>query len=137
VRGERETTGSVRLDIWLWAARFFKTRSLARQAIDGGKVDVNGAGAKPAKAIHVGDELAIRRGDERYIVHVAALSEQRGPAPVARTLYVETAASLAARAQIAERHRLTGAAFDHPPARPGKHARRLLRALKEEAGNGE
>lgn len=124
---------TVRLDVWLWAARFFKTRSLARQAVDGGKVDVNGAGAKPAKTIHIGDELAIRRGDERYIVHVAALSEQRGPATVARMLYVETAASLAAREQLAEQRRLTGAAIDHPSRRPGKHARRQLRALKEDS----
>ncbi len=118
----------------MWAARFFRTRSLARQAIDGGKVDVNGAAAKPAKAIHVGDELAITRGEERFIVHVAALSEQRGAAAVAQALYAETATSRAARERIAEMRRLTGAGRDHPPTRPDKHARRQLRALKEDAG---
>ena len=124
----------MRLDVWLWAARFYKTRSLAREAVDGGKVDVGGAAAKPARPLRLGDELSIRRGTERLVVHVAALSAQRGPAPVARALYIETAESLAARTHLAEQRRLTGAAFDHPPKRPGKHARRQLRALKEDAG---
>lgn len=124
----------VRLDVWLWAARFFKTRSLSRQAVEGGKVEVAGAAAKPARLLRIGEALSIRRGTERIVVHVAGLSAQRGPAPVARTLYVETPESLAERERLAEQRRLTGAGFDHPPTRPGKHARRQLRALKEEAG---
>lgn len=106
---------------------------MARQAVDGGKVDVNGSAAKPARLLHVGDELAITRGEERFVVHVAILSDQRGPAPIARTLYVETPTSIASRARIAEQRRLTGAGYDHPPTRPDKHARRQLRALKEDA----
>jgi ribosome-associated heat shock protein Hsp15 len=124
----------VRLDVWLWASRFFKTRSLARQAVDGGKVEIGGSAAKPARVLRVGDELSIRRGVERYVVHVAALSAQRGPATVARTLYVETPESMAARLHLAEQRRLTGAGQDHPPNRPDKHARQLLRALKKDAG---
>jgi len=118
----------------LWSARFFRTRSLARQAIDGGKVDVNGAGAKPARAIRVGDELAVTRGEERCVVQVVALSERRAAAAVAQALYIETAASRATRERIAETRRLTGAGRDHPPTRPDKHARRQLRALKEDSG---
>ena len=120
--------------MWLWAARFFKTRSLARQAVEGGKIEVGGDSAKPARPLRVGDELSIRRGVERRVVHVAALSSQRGSAVVAGTLYVETPESLAARIELAEQRRLTGAGFDHPPTRPEKHARRQLRALKEGAG---
>ena len=94
---------------------------------------MNGAGAKPAKAIHVGDELAITRGDERFLVHVVALSAQRGPAAAAQALYAETAESRAARERNAELRRLTGAGRDHPPTRPDKRARRRLRALKEDS----
>ena len=80
-------TAPVRVDVWLWAARFFKTRSLAKQAVAGGKVDVNGMGCKPAKMLRVGDRLVIRRGEERWEVEVLALAEKRGPASVAQTLY--------------------------------------------------
>ena len=83
---ETEPRASVRADVWLWAARFFKTRSLAKQAIDGGKVDLNGAACKPSKAVHVGDRLQIGRGEERFEVVVSALTEQRGPASVAQAL---------------------------------------------------
>src|SRR5580765_8172374 len=90
-------TPSVRLDVWLWAARFFKTRSLAKQAIEGGKIDCNGAPAKPSKSVHAGDRVRIRRGEETFVVDVAAASEQRGPATVAQALYRETDESRAAR----------------------------------------
>lgn len=119
----------VRVDVWLWAARFFKTRSLAKQAIDGGRIDVNGAGCKPAKLLHAGDVLRIGRGEERLEVAVLALSEQRGPASVAQALYRESEASrLAREAQRAQR-RLLG--MQAPPQRPDKHARRELRRLKD------
>src|SRR6476620_9360644 len=88
---------SVRLDIWLWAARFFKTRSLAKQAIEGGKVALNDAAAKPSRGVHAGDRLAIRRGEEAFVVDVIALSEQRGPAAAAQALYRETEESRATR----------------------------------------
>jgi ribosome-associated heat shock protein Hsp15 len=123
---------AVRADIWLWAARFFKTRSLAKHAIDGGKVDVNGAGCKPAKTLHVGDRLQIGRGEERLEVEVLALSERRGPAPVAQTLYRETAASLAARETARAQRKLGAAGQLRPPTRPDKQARRLIRKFKDE-----
>ena len=119
----------VRADVWLWAARFFKTRSLAKQAIDGGKIDVNGGGCKPAKPLHAGDVLRIGRGEERLEVEVLALSDRRGPASVAQALYRESEASrLAREAQRAQR-RLLG--MQPPPQRPDKHARRELRRLKD------
>ncbi|TPG05358.1 RNA-binding protein [Rhodanobacter glycinis] len=119
----------LRADQWLWAARFFKTRSLAKQAIDGGKIDVNGAGCKPAKALHVGDMLLITRGLERLEVEVTGLSDKRGPATVAQTLYRETAASRGLREAAHEQRQLVGASG--PLKRPDKHARRDLRRLKD------
>ena len=118
-----------RLDIWLWAARFFKTRSLAKQAIEGGKVVVNDAPGKPAKALHVGDRLKLRRGDENLVVDVAALSERRGSAAIAQALYRETDASRAAREADREKRRLEGAGYAKPATKPDKRARRLIRAL--------
>ncbi|MFC4821692.1 RNA-binding S4 domain-containing protein [Dokdonella ginsengisoli] len=120
---------AVRLDIWLWAARFFKTRSLAKQAVEGGKIEVNGAAGKPAKAVHAGDVLKIVRGEERFELRITALSGQRGPASAARTLYEESEASLAARREAAELRRLQGAGYAKPPTKPDKRARRLIRAL--------
>ncbi|NKJ19812.1 RNA-binding S4 domain-containing protein [Dyella sp. SG609] len=120
---------AVRVDVWLWAARLFKTRSLAKQAIDGGKIDVNDAGCKPAKTLHAGDRLRISRGEERLEVEVLALSEKRGPAPAAQALYRETEASAAAREQAREQRRLVGAAG--PLRRPDKQERRELRRLKD------
>ncbi|SEI46856.1 RNA-binding S4 domain-containing protein [Frateuria terrea] len=123
---------AVRADVWLWAARFFKTRSLAKQAIDGGKVDLNGAGCKPSKAVHVGDRLQIGRGEERIEVVVAALSGQRGPAPVAQALYRETEESLAAREAARAQRRLGAAGLLRPPTRPDKQARRQIMKFKDE-----
>jgi len=118
---------AVRLDIWLWAARFFKTRSLARQAIEGGKIAVNDAAAKPARGVHVGDRLSIRRGEEAFVVDVVALSEQRGPAAVAQALYRETEASRTSREALREQRRMQGP--PGPASKPDKRARRLIRAL--------
>ena len=118
---------AVRLDIWLWAARFFKTRSLAKQAIEGGKIALNDAAAKPSRALHVGDRLAIRRGEEAFVVDVVALSEQRGPAAAAQALYRETEESRTSREALREQRRMqrpTG-----PASKPDKRARRLIRAL--------
>ncbi len=121
----------VRADVWLWAARFFKTRSLAKQAIEGGRVELDDAGCKPARMLHVGDRLTIGRAGERLEVHVLALSGKRGPASEAQQLYRETDASRVAREALREQRRLTGAAFDHPPKRPDKQARRQLRQIKD------
>ena len=120
----------VRADIWLWAARFFKTRSLAKQAIDGGKVELNGAACKAAKLLQVDDRLRVTRGDQRMEIVLLALSAKRGPATEAQSLYVETDASRVARETEREQRRLTGSAHDHPLKRPDKQARRQLRRLK-------
>jgi ribosome-associated heat shock protein Hsp15 len=116
----------LRIDKWLWAARFFKTRSLAAKAVDGGKVRLNGTPAKPARAIKPGDELAIRVGELEWVVEVMALSTQRGPAAKAALLYAEREDSRARReAAIAARK-----AQVHPAAgvkgRPTKKDRRLI-----------
>lgn len=120
---------SVRLDLWLWAARFYKTRSLARSAVETGKVDIGGQRAKAARAVRIGDALRIVRGEDRYEVNVLALSDTRGPASVAQTLYAETEASRAAREaaramRVAERN-----GYQAPETKPDKRARRLIRAL--------
>lgn len=121
----------VRLDVWLWAARFYKTRNLAKFAVEGGKIEVNESPAKPAKLLHAGDRLRVTRGDERFVIDVLAVSEKRGSANIAQALYAETAASRTAREELREMRRLTGASFSHPPTRPNKHSRRLLRGFKE------
>jgi ribosome-associated heat shock protein Hsp15 len=126
-----ETLTEVRADVWLWAARMYKTRSLAKQAIDGGKVDVNGAGCKPSKTLHVGDTVRLTRGEERLELEILALAELRGPASVAQTLYRETEASRLAREQAGELRRLSGAGLNRPPTRPNKQERRELRRLKD------
>lgn len=120
---------SVRLDVWLWAARFFKTRSLAKQAIETGKVDVAGQRPKSSRAVRVGEQLQITRGEEHYEVEVRGLSDQRGPAPVAQQLYAESEASLARRAEQRAQRAAMRDGFQPPEHRPDKRARRLIRAL--------
>jgi ribosome-associated heat shock protein Hsp15 len=119
----------LRVDVWLWAARFFKTRSLAKQAIEGGRVEINDSPCKPAKTLRPGDRLRIGRGEERLAVDVLALSAQRGPAPVAQSLYQETEASRLAREAAREQRRLVGSTG--PLRRPDKHARQKLRRMKD------
>src|SRR5579884_4533586 len=95
----------VRADKWLWAARFFRTRSLAARACDLGRIQVNGNPSKPAREVHVNDLLQVKNDSGDFEVEVVALSEMRGPAAVAQTLYRETEASRAARARVAEERR--------------------------------
>lgn len=117
----------VRLDRWLWAARFFKTRALAQQAIQGGKVRVNGHRAKPARAVTPGDRMTLTRGQERIELVVAGVAERRGPAPVAAKLYDETPESKARREAEGEERRLRRlVAPVPPPGRPDKRARRRI-----------
>jgi len=120
---------TVRLDLWLWAARFFRTRSLAKQAIDNGKVDVGGQRAKASRTVRVGDAMRIARGDEVFEIVVAGLSEQRGPASVAQTLYAESDESRARRLETIAALRAGRAGFQPPDTKPDKRARRLIRAL--------
>lgn len=124
-RGGRDEP--VRLDKWLWAARFFKTRSLAADAIDGGKVQVNGDRAKRARQVQPGDEVRIRQGPYEHIVTVRALSSRRGSATIAAELYEETAESRAAREALATRMK---AMFGQSEGRPTKKDRRDLGRLK-------
>lgn len=120
----------VRIDRWLWAARFFKTRSLAKQAVEGGKVHLQGQRAKPAKEVRIGQQLTIRRGDAEMTVEIAELAEQRGPAKIAQSLYRETPASIEQRETAAARRRMERAGLQVPSTKPSKKDRRDLRRLK-------
>lgn len=121
---------SVRIDKWLWAARFYKTRSLASQAVTGGKVQLNGARVKPARAIKAGDQLTVNKEGFEYRVSVLALSGRRGPASVARTLYDESPESIQKRELLRAQHRLAAASSPRPRTKPDKKSRRQLRELK-------
>jgi ribosome-associated heat shock protein Hsp15 len=123
--------GDVRADVWLWAARFFKTRALAKEAIDGGKVEHNGAGCKPSKSIRVGDRMRVTRGEDRLEIEVLALSEKRGPAAMAQSLYRESEASIATRDAQREQRRMQGGGLIRPSSRPDKKSRRLIRQFKD------
>jgi len=117
----------VRLDKWLWAARLYKTRGLASEEIDKGRVRVNGAQAKPAREVRIGDRIEIRQGPVGRTVDVRALSGVRGPAPVAALLYEETPESVAERLRTAELRRLAPEpALAHEQGRPTKRERRTL-----------
>jgi ribosome-associated heat shock protein Hsp15 len=116
----------VRIDKWLWAARFFKTRSAAQQAIDGGKIKLNGERTKPARDLKPGDELVIHIGAYEWTIRVVALSDRRGPAPVARALYEETPESQAKRAAEVEKRRRF---FEPAAARKGRPTKRERREL--------
>ena len=122
-------TATVRLDLWLWAARFFRTRSLAKTAIETGKVEVDGQRAKASSSVRAGDALCIVRGDGVFEITVLALSDQRGPASIAQTLYVESEASKARRAETLATLRAGRAGYQPPETKPDKRARRLIRAL--------
>ncbi len=116
----------MRIDKWLWAARFFKTRSLAAQAVDSGKVHWNGERCKPAREIRVGDGLRVRTGETEWEVAVRALSDKRGPASVAQTLYEETAESKTRREEQAAMRKLAGEPARDIKGRPTKRDRRQL-----------
>lgn len=120
-------SNKIRVDKWLWAARFFKTRSLAAKAVSGGHVHLNGSRVKPARGLAVGDSLVIRRGHLEFTVKVVALSDRRGPATVARTLYEETQESINRREAEREERRLIKAPASKPSSRPDKRDRRRIR----------
>ena len=127
----------VRIDKWLWAARFFKTRSAATEAVLGGRVQLNGVRVKPAKELHAGDTVEVRIGPRQWTVVVAALADKRGSASVAATLYDETPESVAAREQRATELRLTRPLGADLGARPTKQARRRLDALRARKEPGD
>ncbi|MBD8514842.1 ribosome-associated heat shock protein Hsp15 [Photobacterium sp. WH77] len=125
---ESDTT-EVRLDKWLWAARFYKTRSIARNMIDGGKVHYNGQRSKPSKLVELGAEIKLRQGNEEKTVTILKVSGTRRGAPEAQTLYQETAASLTQREQQAQMRKLNSH-NPHPDKRPDKKQRRDILKFK-------
>ncbi|GAB3679447.1 RNA-binding S4 domain-containing protein [Salinisphaera aquimarina] len=130
---QRDVTAktSVRVDKWLWAARFFKTRSLASQAVKGGKVHVNGHRAKASTGVHVGDRLDITKGEVAFVIDVIDLAEQRGSAERAQQLYAETPASSQERERRSEERRAARVSMPRPSIRPDKKQRRQLRRFKQ------
>lgn len=127
--GHPATPAPVRIDAWLWAARFFKTRALAKQAVERGRVTLGGAVPKPSQALKPGAALRITRGEETFAVEVLALAHKRGSPALAQSLYREAAASIKVREIAREQRRAERAGYQPPPKRPDKRARRLLRAL--------
>jgi ribosome-associated heat shock protein Hsp15 len=122
--------GTARIDRWLFAVRLFKSRSLAAQAVTGGRVHVNGERVKPAHAVRRGDRVSFARGTLRFECAVAGVPQRRGPAPAAARCYEETPASAARSAELAARMKLAAGLTVRPSVRPDKHQRRLLRRLR-------
>jgi len=120
---------TVRLDLWLWAARFFRTRALAKHAIETGKIQIDGQRAKPSRAVRLGDAMQIVRGEETFEIAVCGLSDTRGPASVAQALYAETEASRTRREVQRAQRAAERTGYRAPETKPDKRARRLLRAL--------
>ena len=121
---------SIRIDKWLWAARFFKTRSLASRACELGRVEANGQHVKPAREIRVGDLLRVKNDSGEFQIEVLLLSEMRGPAPVAQTLYRETEASRALRLKVAEERKAMPRYETATEGRPSKRDRRQINRLR-------
>jgi ribosome-associated heat shock protein Hsp15 len=130
---KQNKTAKVRVDKWLWAARFFKTRSLAKAAIEGGKVQLDGQRVKVSREISIGDRLTIRQGWDEKEITIRSLSGQRGPAAVAQTLYEESEASVARREKEALLRRAAGG-LNKPNHRPDKHERRQISRLRRGGG---
>jgi ribosome-associated heat shock protein Hsp15 len=128
-KGQDATELSLRVDKWLWFARFFKSRSQATTAVAGGLVHINGERVKPSHAVQCGDRLTITRDEVRIEVVITGLPVRRGPAPEARKHYAETEASVTTRE---ERRKLAQHAPPAPDGRPDKHARRALRVLRRQ-----
>nr|WP_300999915.1 ribosome-associated heat shock protein Hsp15 [Halomonas sp.] len=129
---QEKAVDSVRLDKWLWAARFFKTRALAKKAIEGGKVHYNGGRAKTSKNVELGALIRVPQGWDVWEVEVMALSDQRRGAPEARGLYRETDESVERRTREAEGRRLTNQAMQHPLKRPDKKQRRDIQRFQRQ-----
>lgn len=129
-----DSVGTARLDKWLWAARFFKTRALAAEAIDGGKVHLNGERVKRSKSVKIDDEVRVRLSPYEHSVIVKSVSDRRGPAAVAATLYEELPESRATRERLLERRRMEMAAGAEDPGRPSKRDRRQIEQLRKRGG---
>ncbi|RWR02448.1 ribosome-associated heat shock protein Hsp15 [[Pantoea] beijingensis] len=125
-----KTTGGVRLDKWLWAARFYKTRAIAREMIEGGKVHYNGQRSKPGKLVEPNAELTLRQGNDERTVIIQAVIDQRRPASEAQQLYIETAQSIEKREKVALARKMNALTMPHPDRRPEKKERRDLMKFK-------
>jgi ribosome-associated heat shock protein Hsp15 len=125
---------ALRIDKWLWCARFYKSRALATAAVAGGKVHLNGERVKPGRTIDVGDALRITQGGYQRDIVVQAIPERRGPAAEAQRCYEETAGSIQRRERLREQHALAAAVAPRPPARPDKRERRRLLRLHRQQG---
>ncbi|MCA6971691.1 ribosome-associated heat shock protein Hsp15 [Pectobacterium carotovorum] len=130
VKATEQTDDAVRLDKWLWAARFYKTRAMAREMIDGGKVHYNGQRGKPSKQVELNAEIKLRQGNEERTVVILAVSGQRRSATEAQALYQETAASIEKREKLAQARKMNALTMPHPDRRPDKKERRDLIKFK-------
>jgi len=127
---KEKSSEEVRLDKWLWAARFYKTRAIAREMIEGGKVHYNGQRSKPGKVVELNAELTLRQGNDERTVVVADISAQRRPASEAQQLYRETDASIKKREKMAQARKMNALTMPHPDRRPDKKERRDLMKFK-------
>ncbi|ACZ78642.1 MULTISPECIES: ribosome-associated heat shock protein Hsp15 [Dickeya] len=127
---QHDDDNAVRLDKWLWAARFYKTRALAREMIDGGKVHYNGQRSKPGKLVELDAEITLRQGNDTRTVMVRAISDQRRTAAQAQALYEETPQSIEKREKLAQARKLNALSMPHPDRRPDKKERRDLIKFK-------
>lgn len=127
---KEKSSEEVRLDKWLWAARFYKTRAIAREMIEGGKVHYNGQRSKPGKVVELNAELTLRQGNDERTVVVAGISAQRRPASEAQQLYRETDASIEKREKMAQARKMNALTMPHPDRRPDKKERRDLMKFK-------
>uniref|UniRef100_A8GKR8 Heat shock protein 15 n=1 Tax=Serratia proteamaculans (strain 568) TaxID=399741 RepID=A8GKR8_SERP5 len=130
MKGKATGDEAVRLDKWLWAARFYKTRALAREMIDGGKVHYNGQRGKPSKIVELNAEIKLRQGNEERTVIVLALTSQRRGADEAQQMYQETEASIVNREKVALARKMNALTMPHPDRRPDKKERRNLIKFK-------
>ncbi|KMW72464.1 ribosome-associated heat shock protein Hsp15 [Photorhabdus luminescens subsp. luminescens] len=137
MKDNSDSDQAVRLDKWLWAARFYKTRAIAREMIDGGKVHYNGQRSKPSKLVEPGAEIKLRQGNDERIVEVLALSNHRRGAPEAQQLYQETEASIANREKMAIARKMNALTMPHPDRRPDKKERRTLIKFKNTKLSGQ
>ncbi|WP_421356261.1 ribosome-associated heat shock protein Hsp15 [Pseudocitrobacter faecalis] len=127
---KEKSVAGVRLDKWLWAARFYKTRALAREMVDGGKVHYNGQRSKPSKIVELNAQITLRQGNDERVVVVKNITEQRRPASEAMLLYEETAESIEKREKVALARKLNALTMPHPDRRPDKKERRDLVRFK-------
>jgi ribosome-associated heat shock protein Hsp15 len=127
---KEKPTDAVRLDKWLWAARFYKTRALAREMVDGGKVHYNGQRSKPGKVVELNAVLTLRQGNDERTVVIKGITEQRRPANEAAALYEETPESIDKREKMAQARKLNALTMPHPDRRPDKKERRDLMRFK-------